>query len=126
MAETLHIGRKISRIRELRNMKQETLAAALGISQQAISKLEQNESIDDLYLERVADALGVNPEIIKNFNEESAIYNFQTNNDNANPNNNYQCKFEQSNEAEIKSLKEEIEYLRKQNAQLIELLGKKV
>lgn len=33
MAETLHIGRKISRIRELRNMKQENLAAELGISQ---------------------------------------------------------------------------------------------
>ena len=73
MAETLHIGRKISRIRELRNMKQEALAAELGISQQAVSKLEQNESIDEVYLERIAKALGVNPEVIKNFNEESAI-----------------------------------------------------
>ncbi len=73
MAETLHIGRKISRIRELRNMKQEALAAELGISQQAVSKLEQNESIDEVYLERIAKALGVNPEVIKNFNEESAL-----------------------------------------------------
>jgi len=40
MAETLHIGRKISRIRELRGMKQETLASELGISQQAVSKIE--------------------------------------------------------------------------------------
>lgn len=125
MAETLHIGRKISRIRELRNMKQEALAVELGISQQAVSKLEQNESIDEVYLERVAKALGVDPEVIKNFNEESAIYNFQTNNDSANPTNNYQCRFEHKNEEEIKALKEEIEYLRKQNAQLIELLAKK-
>ncbi|HTN20446.1 MAG TPA: helix-turn-helix transcriptional regulator [Pelobium sp.] len=40
MSETLHIGRKISRIRELRGMKQEALAQELGISQQAVSKLE--------------------------------------------------------------------------------------
>ncbi len=29
-----HIGRNISRIRELREMKQEALAVALGVSQQ--------------------------------------------------------------------------------------------
>ncbi|HEY9009045.1 MAG TPA: helix-turn-helix transcriptional regulator [Ohtaekwangia sp.] len=125
MTETLHIGRKISRIRELRDMKQETLAAALGISQQAVSKLEQNDSIDDEYLDRVARALGVSPDAIKNFNEDAAIYNFHTNYDQANHHNNYHCKITERNEEEIKSLKEEIEYLRKQNAQLIELLAKK-
>jgi len=35
---TNHIGRKISRIRELRGMKQETLAIELGVSQQTVSK----------------------------------------------------------------------------------------
>jgi len=43
---TLHIGRKISRIRELRGMKQEALAAELGISQQAVSKIEQSADVD--------------------------------------------------------------------------------
>jgi transcriptional regulator with XRE-family HTH domain len=53
MAEAaLHIGRKIGRIRELRGMKQEALAAELGISQQAISKIEQSADIDDSALER--------------------------------------------------------------------------
>jgi transcriptional regulator with XRE-family HTH domain len=33
-----HIGRKISRIRELKDMKQEALADALGISQQTVSQ----------------------------------------------------------------------------------------
>ena len=42
-----HIGRKIGRIRELRGMKQEALAAELGISQQSISQLEQSERIED-------------------------------------------------------------------------------
>jgi len=31
-----HIGRNISRIRELRDMKQEALAYAIGVSQQTI------------------------------------------------------------------------------------------
>lgn len=82
--ETLHIGRKISRIRELRGMKQESLAAELGISQQAISKIEQSEKIEDEVLERVAKALGVNSEAIKNYSDEATI-NFIANtyNDNA-------------------------------------------
>ena len=33
-AKTNHIGRKIARIRELRGMKQDALAEALGVSQQ--------------------------------------------------------------------------------------------
>jgi transcriptional regulator with XRE-family HTH domain len=77
MAETtLHIGRKISRIRELRGMKQETLAAELGISQQAVSKMEQNERVEEEVLEKVAKALGVSSEVIKNFREESIFANY--------------------------------------------------
>lgn len=81
MAETLHIGRKISRIRELRNMKQEALAAELGISQQAVSKIEQSENVEDEALEKVAKALGVTPEAIKKFSEEAMITYFNTFND---------------------------------------------
>lgn len=50
MAEKIHIGRKIGRIRELRGMKQEAIAEALGISQQAISKLENSETVEVLRL----------------------------------------------------------------------------
>tara|TARA_R110002033_G_scaffold112580_2_gene157932 strand:+ start:3989 stop:4387 length:399 start_codon:yes stop_codon:yes gene_type:complete len=70
-----HIGRKISRIRELRGMKQETLAEELGISQQAVSNIEQSETIEDVKLEEIANALGVTKEGIKQFNEES-IFNY--------------------------------------------------
>lgn len=41
------IGRKISRIRELRDMKQDALAQAMGISQQTISLIENSETIDE-------------------------------------------------------------------------------
>jgi transcriptional regulator with XRE-family HTH domain len=75
MAETVHIGRKISRIRELRGMKQDALAANLGITQQAISKLEQSENVEAETLERVAKVLGVSPEAIKNFSEEAVFTN---------------------------------------------------
>src|ERR1700712_3210631 len=80
MAETLNnIGRKISKIRELRNMKQETLASELGISQQAVSKLEQSEKIEDEVLQKIAAALGVTADAIKNYSDEALIYNIQNN-----------------------------------------------
>ena len=68
-----HLGKKISRIRELMGMKQETLAEHLGISQQAISKIENSETLEEATLDRVAKALGVESEAIKNFNEEHTI-----------------------------------------------------
>jgi transcriptional regulator with XRE-family HTH domain len=68
-----HIGRKISRIRELRDMKQEALAAALGISQQAVSNIENSETIEDEKLEQIAKALGVTAEGIKQFSEEAVL-----------------------------------------------------
>jgi transcriptional regulator with XRE-family HTH domain len=85
MTETIHnIGRKISRIRELRGMKQETLALELGISQQAVSRIEQSEQIEDEALEKISKVLGVNSDAIKNYSDEATI-NFIANtyNDNA-------------------------------------------
>lgn len=74
MAEPiLHIGRKISKLRELRGMKQETLAAELGISQQAVSKIEQSAEVEGEALERIANVLGLPAEAIKKFNEEAVI-----------------------------------------------------
>lgn len=73
-----HIGRKIGRIRELRGMKQETMAEELGISQQAVSKLEQSVEIEDERLEEIAKVLGVTKEGIENFSEE-AVFNIINN-----------------------------------------------
>ena len=93
MAETIHIGRKISRIRELRGMKQEALAAELGISQQAVSKIELSDNVEDEVLEKIASALGVTAEGIKKFNEE-AVFNIIGNNYHDNSSSvQYQCTF---------------------------------
>ncbi|MGO3184158.1 MAG: helix-turn-helix domain-containing protein [Aequorivita sp.] len=92
-----HIGRKISRIRELRGMKQETLAEELGISQQAISKIEQSEAIEDRKLEEIAKVLGVSSEAIRRYSDEAVFNNIQNNYDgsviNAGPTINHHCTF---------------------------------
>lgn len=68
-----HMGRKISRIRELKDMKQEALAQAMGTNQQAISIMENSETIEEEKLIEVAKALGVSVEAIKNFSEEAVL-----------------------------------------------------
>lgn len=68
-----HIGRKISRIRELRDMKQEALAQALGMSQQAVSIIENSETVEEEKLKAIAEVLGVSVEGIKNFSEEAVL-----------------------------------------------------
>jgi transcriptional regulator with XRE-family HTH domain len=94
MAETLHIGRKISRIRELRGIKQEALAAELGISQQAVSKIEQSADVDGEVLEKIAKVLGVSSEAIQKFSEEVLIFHIQNMYDNSSAYTyNYQCHF---------------------------------
>jgi len=70
-----HIGRNISRIREMRQMKQEALAIAIGVSQQTISNIENSENIDDEKLVAIAEALGVSKEALQNFNED-VMFNF--------------------------------------------------
>ena len=83
-----HIGRKIGRIRELRGMKQDTLAE----EQQAVSNIENSEKVDDAKLDEIAKALGVTKEGIENFSEE-AVFNVINNTfkDNSSNNNNYLC-----------------------------------
>ncbi len=73
-----HIGRKITRIRELRGMKQEALAQAMGVSQQTVSNIENSAELDDAKLGQVAKALGVLPEAIENFSEEAVINYFNS------------------------------------------------
>lgn len=68
-----HIGRKIERIRSMKGIKQETLAEKIGISQSALSKIEQSEKVDETKLMAIAEALGVSVETIRNFNEDGPL-----------------------------------------------------
>ena len=87
-----NIGRKIGRIRELRGIKQETLASELGVSQQSVSRMEQSDILEDDVLEKIAKVLGVTADAIKNFSEEAMVNYFNTFNDSSSGFN-YHCTF---------------------------------
>lgn len=124
MEKTIHEGHNIRRFREMLGIKQETLASELGLSQQAISNLEQKETIDERILVDVAKILKVPTEAIKNFDEESALNIISTTfsdfRDNASAIN-YNCnltfnpveKIVELYEALLKSEREKIELLQK-------------
>jgi transcriptional regulator with XRE-family HTH domain len=69
----VHEGRNVKRIREILGIKQDALAMDLGLSQQAISQLEQKEALDADMLEKIAAVLKVPVEAIKNFDEAAAV-----------------------------------------------------
>ncbi|OUL64267.1 helix-turn-helix domain-containing protein [Flavobacterium sp. AJR] len=118
-----HIGRNISRIRELRGMKQEALATAIGVSQQSISNIEGSETVEEDKLQAIAKVLGVSADAIKNYSDETVlniINNTFTSNDsstinaiNIQPNFNPLDKVVELYERLVQAEKEKIEYLEK-------------
>lgn len=69
----VHQGRNIKRFRDILGVKQEALAAKLEMTQQAFSKLEQKEQIDEKTLSKVAETLQIPVEAIKNMTDEAAF-----------------------------------------------------
>ncbi|MFV5700151.1 helix-turn-helix domain-containing protein [Flavobacterium sp. ZT3R17] len=118
-----HIGRNISRIRELRGMKQEALAIAIGISQQSVSNIEASETIDEEKLQAIAEVLGVSAEAIKNYSDETVLNNIQNNYEgsviNSGPTVNHNCTFNPLDkvvelyERLVQAEKDKVEYLEK-------------
>jgi transcriptional regulator with XRE-family HTH domain len=74
-AGKVHHGRNIKRFRDMLGIKQEALALELGDdwSQKKVSRLEENERVEEDVLEQVAKILKVPVEAIKRFDEETAI-----------------------------------------------------
>ena len=79
MAEKVHHGRAVKRIRELLHIKQDVIADELNITQQAVSLLENKETIDPETLEQIAKTMKVPVDAIKNYNEEAAVNITQNN-----------------------------------------------
>jgi transcriptional regulator with XRE-family HTH domain len=71
--KTIHEGRNVKRIREILGVKQDALASELGLSQQAVSALEQKEALDKDVIEKIAKVLKVSPDAIRSFSEEATI-----------------------------------------------------
>ena len=75
-----HVGRNLQRIRVYLGMKQEALAADLGVNQQVISKIEKQEEIEEGFLKRIAEVLGISEQVIKDFDVEKTIFNINHHN----------------------------------------------
>lgn len=75
MATKTHLGENVKSLREIKGMKQETLAELMGDdwSQKKISLLEGKEDIEPEILQQVAKALDIPVEAIRNYNKESVI-----------------------------------------------------
>lgn len=116
-----HIGRNISRIRELRGMKQEALAIAIGVSQQSVSNIEGSEIVEEEKLQVIAEVLGVSAEAIKNYSDETVLNNIQNNYEgsviNSGPTVNHNCTFNPLDkvvelyERLVQAEKDKVEYL---------------
>jgi transcriptional regulator with XRE-family HTH domain len=119
------IGGNLRKIREIKGIKQESIAKELGITTNGYGKIERGESAIKIdRLEQIASILGISALDIMQFND-SIIFNINTMSNSA-PNgivNNYALPNEERDLllAQIKSLNEIIE---RQN-KMIDLLMKK-
>jgi len=120
------IGDNLRKIREIKGIKQESVAKQLGITTNGYGKIERGESAINIdRLEQIATILGISAMDIMQF-DESIIFNINTMSNSA-PNgvvNNYSITTEERDLllAQIKSLNEIVE---RQN-KLIDLLMKKI
>ncbi len=120
------IGENLRKIREIKGIKQESIAKQLGITTNGYGKIERGEtSLNIKRLEEIAQILGVNALDVMQF-DENIIFNINSMSNSA-PNgtvNNYSLSNEERQflSEQIKSLTELVE---KQN-KLIEYLMKKL
>ena len=90
----VNLGRKIRHMRELLNFTQEDVAEKLGVTQQTVSNIESNETVDHDQLIKMAKAMGVSADAIKHLEEDAAVYNIINNGDHSvNGLSNYNCTF---------------------------------
>jgi transcriptional regulator with XRE-family HTH domain len=113
----MHIGQKIKKLRELKNLTQTHLADQLGVSQSAYSKIELGESeVTFTKLEKISEALGMKPEEVIAFNE-SMVFNVMNNANGGNVLSHvHQYNISENErklyEDQINLLKEEVTYLK--------------
>lgn len=69
MNPSINIGKNIAILRTIKGIKQSVFAKSLGITQQAVSKMENSTDINYSRLVHVSQILGVSIETIRTFNE---------------------------------------------------------
>ncbi|CAN5415126.1 hypothetical protein BH10BAC2_BH10BAC2_17990 [soil metagenome] len=127
----MHIGDKIRKVRELKGYKQEYVADKLGMSVTAYGNIERGDSsLSFDRLEEIAAVMEVTVQDILNIPEQLNIHSI-TNSNNVGFNHHTTIHDNRADgevdayKQSIENLKMEIDYLREQNKQLVNLLGKK-
>ncbi len=121
---TMHIGQKIKKLRELKNLTQTHMAQELGVTQSAYSKIELGESeVTYGRLEKISSALGMKPEDVIAFNDQM-VFNIMNNQNGGNVfshiNQNSLPETERKlYQDQINLLKEELSYLKDMLAKMI-------
>lgn len=125
-----HIGNNVRRLMNALDIKQDTLATGLEISQQQVSRLLQKDTIDDKLLDQIAEIMDISADAIKNYSEEAMVQFISndftiTTHDSSNqatyqfqPTFNYADKLLAYMERELKLKDELIESLRKEIEEL--------
>lgn len=70
-------GQKIEQIRKLMGISQAELGRRLGISKQAVSKMERTKKIGQEKLARIAYVLNVPADAIENFSQDRLVFHIQ-------------------------------------------------
>jgi transcriptional regulator with XRE-family HTH domain len=78
--KNVHQGHNVKRVRESRGIKQFTLAQLIGLSQQAISQIEQKSVIEEALLSKMAIALEVPVEVLEEMEDVSDVSFYVENN----------------------------------------------
>lgn len=111
------LGQKIKKLRELKNLTQAHMAHEIGVSQSAYSKMELGETeITYSKLEKVASVLGMRPEEVITFHESmvfKVINNPQSNPGFIAPQQSLSALEKKLYINKIKTLKAEVEYLKR-------------
>lgn len=125
------LGQKVKLLREFRNLSQDDLAKATGIPQNSISRIENNQSkLKAEEAEKIAEVLQIS--ISDLLSKDTPVISFSNNTiEKGYIHNHYEMqkdvveKLSAARDYEIATLKEEINYLRKQNESLLHLIEKK-
>ncbi len=109
-----NIGEKIRKIRDLKGFSQEYMASKLGFSQRAYSKMERNETkLDWKKITDISKVLGVEPIDLISFDDNFIFHNCTQSGKFGIFNNQIPDKLITQYEKWIKSLEDEIAFLRK-------------
>jgi transcriptional regulator with XRE-family HTH domain len=120
MHKDQEIGKKVKKLRELRNFTQLHMAEKLGISQNGYSKMERgNIRINEEQLQKIAEALGVKVEDINDFDDKKIFFSI-TQSDNSQNGSIQGVNFQtvELNSQERKLYEENIQQLKNENSYL--------